>query len=84
MQIQVSSWWGQFSDKWGSKPVLMISFGGNAIPLALAARLLSGILTSNVAVAAAYMADMTEGEERSVGMGMLGAARGIGFGRVSR
>lgn len=90
MQMLVSPWWGRLSDKWGRKPVLMISIGGNAISLVLAAmagsyawllaaRLLSGILTSNVAVAAAYIADMTEGEERSVGMGMLGAARGIGF-----
>lgn len=90
MQMLVSPWWGRLSDKWGRKPVLMISIGGNAISLALAAmagsylwllvaRVLSGILTSNVAVAAAYIADITEGEERSVGMGMLGAARGIGF-----
>ena len=90
MQMLVSPWWGRLSDKWGRKPVLMISIGGNAVSLALAAmagsyawllvaRVLSGILTSNVAVAAAYIADMTDGEERSVGMGMLGAARGIGF-----
>lgn len=65
----------------------MISIGGNAISLALtamagsyvrvlAARLLSGILTSNVA---ASIADRREGEKRSVGMGLLGAARGLGF-----
>ena len=45
----------------------------------LFARLLSGFLTSNVAVAAAYIADLTENDERSVGMGWIGAARGIGF-----
>ena len=90
MQMLVSPWWGRLSDKWGRKPILMISIGGNAISLALAAmadsyawllmaRLLSGFLTSNVAVAAAYIADLTEDDERSVGMGWIGAARGIGF-----
>ena len=90
MQMLVSPWWGRLSDKWGRKPVLMISIGGNAISLALAAiadsytlllvaRLLSGFLTSNVAVAAAYIADLTPDDERSVGMGWIGAARGIGF-----
>ena len=90
MQMLVSPWWGRLSDKWGRKPILMISIGGNAISLALAAmadsyallllaRVLSGFLTSNVAVAAAYIADLTQDDERSVGMGWIGAARGIGF-----
>lgn len=90
MQILVSPIWGQISDKWGRRPVLLITILGQALAFLwagmsttfislLMSRLLSGIFAANISTANAYMADVTPPEERAKGMGLIGAAFGLGF-----
>ena len=82
--------WGGLSDRIGRKPVLMIGILGYAITMLwfglasrlwmlFAARILSGILSSATApTTMAYISDSTPEAERGGGMGLLGAAGGIG------
>ena len=88
--------WGGLSDRVGRKPILLIGIAGYVITMIwfglatelwmlFAARILSGILSSATApTTMAYIGDSTPEEERGGGMGMLGAAAGIGtiFGPV--
>lgn len=80
---------GQLSDKVGRKPVLMLSILISAISfiifavstsylMLLLSRIVAGMATET-AVAQAYMADITSEEERTTGMGQIGAAFGAGF-----
>ncbi len=91
MQLCFVPFWGQMSDRTGRRPILLWSIVGsivgfvllaNADSLAMlfVARLWTGISTSSLAVAQAYIADVTKPEERARGMGLIGA--GIGFGFV--
>ncbi|MCG8346957.1 MAG: MFS transporter [Chloroflexales bacterium] len=82
--------WGGISDRVGRKPILLIGILGYVITMVwfglatqlwmlFAARILSGILSSATApTAMAYIGDSTSEEERGGGMGLLGAAGGIG------
>lgn len=82
--------WGGLSDRVGRKPILMIGILGYVITMVwfglatqlwmlFAARILSGILSSATApTAMAYIGDNTSEKERGGGMGLLGAAGGIG------
>ena len=82
--------WGSLSDRIGRKPVLMLGVLGYAITMFLfglatqlwmlfAVRVLSGILSSATApTTMAYVGDSTVKEERGGGMGVLGAAVGLG------
>ncbi|MCU0684934.1 MAG: MFS transporter [Polyangiaceae bacterium] len=90
MQLVFVPLWGRLSDRIGRRPVLLwsiavtaISMGSLSVATSLvtlfAARICSGIATANIAVTQAYIADVTAPEERSRGMGMLGAAFGLGF-----
>jgi MFS family permease len=56
-------------------------FVGSAptLPLLIGARLFSGMATANIAVAQAYIADVTAPEHRARGMGIIGIAFGLGF-----
>jgi DHA1 family multidrug resistance protein-like MFS transporter len=90
MQLIFAPVWGMLSDRWGRKPVLSIGIFGYAITLLFfglatqfwmlfVARTLSGILSSaTMPTAMAYIGDNTAEQERSAGMGKLGAAMGIG------
>lgn len=82
--------WGRLSDRVGRRPVLLVGLFGSAatylafgvagsFPLLLAARALNGAAGANIGVAQAYIADVTRPEERAKGMGMIGAAFGLGF-----
>jgi len=82
--------WGRLSDRVGRRPVLLWSiFASSAgmallgfaptLPLVLAARAFSGVATANIAVAQAYIADVTPPAERARGMGIIGIAFGLGF-----
>ena len=82
--------WGRLSDRFGRKPILMICTLGAAaayVFLALAdtlwaiyaARALAGIMAGNFPVASAMMADVTPPADRARGMGLVGAAFGLGL-----
>lgn len=90
MQLVFSPFWGRVSDRIGRKPVLLIglfgSFGSyllfafaDSIPLLFASRIFAGFFGANIATAQAYVADVTTPENRAKGMGLIGAAFGIGF-----
>ncbi|WP_337879434.1 MFS transporter [Rheinheimera sp.] len=81
---------GRLSDRYGRKPVLMLSMCGACLGYLLLAfadslwlvafsRLLSGAMAGNIAAAQAYIADITDESNRAKGMGMIGAAFGLGF-----
>jgi MFS transporter, DHA1 family, tetracycline resistance protein len=82
--------WGKLSDRVGRRPVILISVTISSIGyliFALApslevlffARLLSGFGSANLGTAQAVIADITPPERRARGMGILGAAFGLGF-----
>ncbi len=81
---------GALSDQYGRRPVLLIGFLGLAITffataaataiwMLIAVRLLGGAMQSNASVAQAYVADITDKENRAKRFGMLGAMFGLGF-----
>ncbi len=90
MQFIFSPIWGQWSDRIGRRPVILLSLLGAAtahLGFAFAtgfwglvlARAFAGLFGGNLSTAMAYMADITPEKERSKGMGMIGAAFGLGF-----
>ena len=81
---------GRISDRFGRRPVFLISIFGtivgflilgfaNALWMLFASRVLSGLTAGNISVAQAYIADITDEKNRARGMGLFGAAFGIGF-----
>lgn len=81
---------GNLSDRFGRRPVLLVSMGTLAIDflimglahsvwLLFLGRFLSGLSGATHSTAAAYIADVTEPQERARAFGMLGAAFGMGF-----
>jgi DHA1 family tetracycline resistance protein-like MFS transporter len=90
MQFVFAPIWGRLSDRLGRRPVLLVSIGMTAVGFVgyslaptfgwlLASRLFAGAATANLAIARAYVADVTTPENRSKGMGMIGASFGLGF-----
>src|ERR1700681_3917281 len=90
MQFIFSPILGAWSDRFGRRPIILLSclgLGLDYVFMALApslrwlflGRLISGITTSNVSTAFAYITDVTRPEERAKKYGMLGAAFGVGF-----
>jgi len=82
--------WGRLSDRFGRKPVLALtSFGlalsyvmlayADSLNLLIASRLFGGVMAGNIAAAQAYISDITTPATRARGMGVLGAAFGLGF-----
>ena len=81
---------GRLSDRYGRRPVLLLGFSGLAISffvtglatalwMLLVVRLFSGAMQSNIAVANAYVADITQPADRAKSFGKLGAMLGMGF-----
>jgi MFS family permease len=89
-QLVAAPLWGRLSDRAGRRPVLMASMAASALAyvwlgfagrlwMLFAARAIAGACAGNIAAAQAYIADITKPEERAHGMGMIGAAFGLGF-----
>src|SRR5262249_25727882 len=90
MQFFFAPVWGRVSDRVGRRPVLMLSITGSVASYLIFAfapslawlfvsRLLAGVMAANLSTAQAYVADVTAPDERAKGMGMVGAAFGLGF-----
>jgi DHA1 family tetracycline resistance protein-like MFS transporter len=90
MQFLFAPLWGRVSDRFGRRPVLIGGLVGTAASYALFAtadsmlllfvsRLLAGFFGANISTAQAYIADVTTPENRAKGMGLIGAAFGLGF-----
>src|SRR5712692_11340720 len=90
MSMVTAPLWGHLSDRVGRRPVLMASMAAAALAylwlafatrlwMLFAARAFAGACAGNIAAAQAYVADVTLPEKRAKGMGMIGAAFGLGF-----
>ena len=89
-QLIAAPFWGHMSDRTGRRPVFMISLVGvvasylwlgfaESLITLIAARTLGGFMAGNITAAFAYIADITPPEDRARGMGIIGAAFGLGF-----
>ena len=90
MQFLFAPLWGRLSDRYGRRPIILVALAGSAISSLLigfatsiaflfVARILNGISGASYSAAQAYVADVTTPEERAKGMGLIGAAFGLGF-----
>jgi DHA1 family tetracycline resistance protein-like MFS transporter len=90
MQFIFSPVLGALSDRYGRRPVILISCFGLGLDYILMAmaptlwwlfvgRVISGITAASYPTAGAYIADVTPPEKRAAGFGMIGAAWGVGF-----
>jgi multidrug resistance protein len=90
MQFVATTFLGRLSDRVGRRPIILATTIFNALgyvmfafagsyPILFLARVISGFAGGNISAAQAYIADITSPAERSRGMGMLGAAFGLGF-----
>lgn len=81
---------GALSDRFGRRPVILLSNAGlgldfvlmalaQTLPLLFLGRVLAGVTSASVATANAYIADVTAPEKRAAAFGLLGAAFGLGF-----
>ncbi|MGE4063682.1 MAG: MFS transporter [Rhodospirillaceae bacterium] len=89
-QFIAAPMWGRLSDRLGRKPVLAVTCVGlaasylvlafaDSLALVIASRVIGGFMAGNIAAAQAYVADVTAPDARAKGMGILGAAFGLGF-----
>ena len=89
-QFLFSPFWGSLSDRLGRKPILLIGLVGNTIffalfgistslIMALVARFFAGAFNANIAVAKAYIGDISDKTNLAKRMGLIGAAFGVGF-----
>ena len=90
MQFLFSPALGMLSDRFGRRPVLLVSLAGAAIDylimafapslwLLVAGRAIAGITSANMAVATAYLTDITPEAQRAQRFGLFHAMFGIGF-----
>ena len=90
MQFLFAPVWGRLSDVVGRRPIILAGLLGSAVsylafglaaslPMLFAARILAGIAGANISTAQAFIADSTTPENRAKGMGLIGAAFGLGF-----
>jgi DHA1 family tetracycline resistance protein-like MFS transporter len=90
MQLVFTPILGRLSDRYGRRPILLISLIGTGVGFLIlgfattlwmlfAGRIIDGISGGNISTAQAYIADITTPENRAKGMGLIGAAFGMGF-----
>ncbi|MCG2587128.1 MFS transporter [Rhodohalobacter sulfatireducens] len=90
MQLIFSPIWGSWSDRVGRRPIMLMStFGAviayiifgfaGSLSILFLSRIVAGTMGGNISTAQAYIADITDSENRARGMGLIGAAFGIGF-----
>jgi DHA1 family tetracycline resistance protein-like MFS transporter len=90
MQFFFAPIWGRLSDRIGRRPVILISLTASfvgyvifafahSLTILLVSRIIAGAGGANIGTAQAYIADMTTPEDRARGMGLIGAAFGMGF-----
>jgi MFS transporter, DHA1 family, tetracycline resistance protein len=90
MQLIFAPVLGRLSDKYGRRPILLISLLGTSVGFLIlgfattlwmlfVGRIIDGISGGNISTAQAYIADITTKENRAKGMGLIGAAFGLGF-----
>jgi MFS family permease len=93
MQLVATPLLGRLADRFGRRPVILVSLGGNAVsmaltalaievrllPLLIGARLLAGATAGNISACQAVAADVTTEDERAPAMGRIGAAIGLGL-----
>jgi len=90
MQFLCAPLWGRWSDRVGRRPIILVSLAGstvsyllfalaNGIGLLFVSRILAGVAGANIPVAQAFIADSTSEKDRARGMGLIGAAFGLGF-----
>jgi DHA1 family tetracycline resistance protein-like MFS transporter len=81
---------GRLSDRHGRRPLILLCLAGTVTSFALlglarslamlfVSRILDGILGGNIALAQAYITDVTDDKDRAKGLGLIGAAFGMGF-----
>jgi DHA1 family tetracycline resistance protein-like MFS transporter len=81
---------GRLSDRYGRRPILLASVFGtflgflllgfaNSLWMLFASRVLDGLTGGNISIAQAYIADVTDSQNRARGLGLIGAAFGLGF-----
>ena len=90
MQLIFAPILGRLSDKYGRRPILLFSLLGTCagflilgfattLWMLFLGRIIDGISGGNISTAQAYIADVTTKEDRAKGMGLIGAAFGLGF-----
>src|SRR3954471_2848954 len=90
MQFLIAPVWGKISDQIGRRPVLLISILGTCLSMTFlgfarslawlfVGRIFAGICGANISTAYAYITDITDESNRAKGMGLIGAAFGLGF-----
>ncbi len=93
MQFVFAPVWGRLSDRFGRRPILLLSLAGSttfyflfglasawrSLTWMFVARIGAGIAGATIPTAQAYIADVTTPEKRARGMALIGAAFGLGF-----
>lgn len=81
---------GRLSDRYGRRPLLLASIAGtfagfvmlafaHSLWLLFLARIIDGLTAGNISIAQAYISDVTDAKNRAKGLGLIGAAFGLGF-----
>jgi multidrug resistance protein len=90
MQFLFTPIWGRLSDRYGRRPLIIMSLAGSSVGFLIfglartlvtlfVGRMIAGIAGAIIPTTNAYIADVTPPEERAKGMGLVGAAFGLGF-----